>query len=56
VSDRALSDRVLDGDPRAIARAITLIENESPAAAELVRRLFPRTGRAYLVGVTAGSR
>jgi LAO/AO transport system kinase len=43
---------VLSGDPRAAARAISLIEDESPAGAELVRRIFPHTGRAYLVGVT----
>ena len=47
-----LSERVLTGDPRAIARAISYIEDESPSGAELVRRLFPKTGRAYLVGVT----
>ncbi len=47
-----LSERVLAGDVRAIARAISLIEDESPAAADLVRRIFPATGRAYLVGVT----
>jgi LAO/AO transport system kinase len=47
-----LSQRVLDGDPRAIARAISLIEDESPAGAELVRRIFSNTGRAYLIGVT----
>ncbi len=52
MTEPALSDRVLAGDPRAIARAITLIENESPHGAELIRRIFPRTGRAYLVGVT----
>jgi LAO/AO transport system kinase len=52
VTEVTLSDRVLSGDPRAIARAISLIEDESPSAAELVRRLFPRSGRAYLVGVT----
>jgi LAO/AO transport system kinase len=52
VTDRALSDRVLAGDPRAIARAITLIENESPAGAELVRQVFAKTGRAYVIGVT----
>ena len=40
--------RVLAGDPRAIARAISLIEDEDPASAELVRAIFPRTGRAYL--------
>ena len=47
-----LSERVLAGDPRAIARAISLIEDESPAGAELVRRVFPHTGRAYLTGIT----
>jgi LAO/AO transport system kinase len=48
----SLSDRVLAGDPRALARAITLIEDEAPESAELVRRIFGRTGRAYLIGVT----
>jgi LAO/AO transport system kinase len=52
VTDRPLSERVLAGDPRAIARAISLIEDESPSAAELIRRIFSSTGRAYLIGVT----
>ncbi len=52
MSARTLPDRVLDGDPRAIARAISLIEDEAADGAELVRSLFARTGRAYLVGVT----
>jgi LAO/AO transport system kinase len=47
-----LSERVLQGDPRAIARAISLVENEAPEGADLVRRLFSHTGRAYLVGIT----
>lgn len=47
-----LSARVLEGDPRAIARAISLIEDESPSGADLVRSIFSRTGRAYLIGVT----
>jgi len=47
-----LSDRVLQGDARAVARAISLIEDEAPQGAELVRRVFGHTGRAYLVGVT----
>jgi LAO/AO transport system kinase len=47
-----LSERVLQGDPRAIARAISLIEDESDHGAEVVRRIFGRTGRAYLVGIT----
>ncbi len=48
----ALAERVLAGDARAIARAISVVENEAPDAAALVREIFPRTGRAYLVGVT----
>jgi LAO/AO transport system kinase len=47
-----LAERVLAGDPRAIARAISLIEDESPAGAEVVRDIYPRTGRAYVIGVT----
>ena len=47
-----LAGRVLAGDPRAIARAISLIENEDPASAALVGDIFSRTGRAYLIGVT----
>ena len=47
-----LAQRVLVGEPRAIARAISIIEDEDPAAADLVRAIFPHTGRAYLVGVT----
>ena len=47
-----LADRVIAGDPRAIARAISLIEDESRAGADLVRAIYPRTGRAYLIGVT----
>ena len=47
-----LSERVLRGDSRAMARAISLVENETPEGAELVRRIFSHTGRAYLVGIT----
>jgi LAO/AO transport system kinase len=52
VTRLALADRVLAGDPRAIARAISLIEDEVPAAADVIRAIFPNSGRAYLVGVT----
>jgi LAO/AO transport system kinase len=40
------------GDPRAIARAISLIEDEDQSAADLIRAIFSHTGRAYLIGVT----
>jgi LAO/AO transport system kinase len=43
---------VLAGEPRAIARAISLVEDDEAAGADLVRAIFSRTGRAYLVGVT----
>jgi GTPase len=52
VSAATLSARVLEGDPRALARAISLIEDEAPEGAELVRRIFAQTGRAYLIGIT----
>ena len=48
----SLAERVLAGDPRAVARAISLIEDDDPAGADLVRAVFGRTGRAYLIGVT----
>jgi LAO/AO transport system kinase len=48
----ALVDGVIAGDPRAIARAISLVEDEGAGGDDLVRAIFSRTGRAYLVGVT----
>jgi LAO/AO transport system kinase len=48
----ALADRILAGDLRAIARGISLVEDEDPAGAELVRAIFARTGGAYVIGVT----
>jgi LAO/AO transport system kinase len=50
--DAPLSERLISGDKRALARAITLIENGDPAGWALVREVFPRTGRARIVGVT----
>ena len=47
-----LGARVRAGDARAIARAISLVEDDEPGAAALVGELFPATGHAYLVGVT----
>jgi GTPase len=46
------AELVRAGDVRAIARAITAIENHQPEAEDLLQRLFARTGRAYLTGVT----
>jgi LAO/AO transport system kinase len=47
-----LHDGVRAGDARAIARAISLIEDEAPEAAALIGRIYQQTGRAYLVGIT----
>jgi LAO/AO transport system kinase len=47
-----LAERLVAGDKRALARAITLIENDDPSGWELVREVFPRTGRARIVGLT----
>jgi LAO/AO transport system kinase len=44
--------QVKAGQPRAISRAITAIENADPRAEDLLRELFPSTGRAYLIGIT----
>jgi LAO/AO transport system kinase len=43
---------VLAGDRRALARAISLVENRAPEGEEVVRRVYPRTGRAATIGVT----
>src|SRR5262245_16726779 len=47
-----LIDRVRASDPRAVARAISLVENGGPAARELAGRLHRHGGRAFVVGVT----
>jgi LAO/AO transport system kinase len=47
-----LAARVLDGDARAIARAMSLVEDETAAGAALIGQIYPHTGRAFLVGIT----
>jgi LAO/AO transport system kinase len=47
-----LADAALGGDRRALARLLTAIENRSPAAEAALRRLYPKAGRAHLVGIT----
>jgi LAO/AO transport system kinase len=46
------AEQVRAGDVRAMSRAITAIESHHPEAEELLRLLFPYTGRAYLTGIT----
>jgi len=47
-----LAERLVAGEKRALARAITLIESDDPAGWELVREVYPRTGKARIVGFT----
>src|SRR3981189_1085623 len=46
------AQRVCAGDVRALSRAISAVENHAREAEELLRRLFPSTGQAYLCGMT----
>src|SRR4051812_43739895 len=48
----SLAAGVRAGEKRALARAITLVENSDPLAYELVQDVYPETGGAYAVGVT----
>jgi GTPase len=48
----ALVQGVVQGDARALARAITLVESHTPEGDALVRDLYPRTGGALIVGIT----
>ena len=48
----ALVEGVRSGERRALARAITLVENSDPLAYELIRELYPSTGNSYGIGVT----
>src|SRR5882762_7700485 len=48
----SLAEGVRAGDTRALARAISLVENGDPLAYDLVHDIYPETGRAYAVGIT----
>jgi GTPase len=47
-----LTDKLLAGDKRALARAISLVENDDPEGWALVREVYPQTGKAAVVGFT----
>jgi LAO/AO transport system kinase len=51
-AEAGLAARVLEGDRRALARAISLVEDSSPGGAALLRELYPHTGNAALYGFT----
>lgn len=52
IDPTALVSRVLKGDRVAVARAISLIENEHIASGDLLSAIYPETGKAYRVGIT----
>ena len=50
--DPQLAERLLAGDKRALARGISLVENDDPEGWDLVREVYPRTGNAAVFGFT----
>src|SRR5690348_17162924 len=52
MAEDSLAQRLLAGDKRALARAITLVESDDPAGWELVREVYPKTGDAAVIGLT----
>jgi LAO/AO transport system kinase len=51
-ADADLAKRLVEGDKRALARGISLVEDGDPAGWDLVREVYPRTGQASVVGFT----
>ena len=51
IMDKLLT-RAFDGDPRSIGRLISLVEAESPESKEIMKTVYPRTGRAHVIGIT----
>ena len=49
---RSLAERLLAGDKRALARGISLVEDDDPAGWDLVKAIYPHTGNASIVGFT----
>jgi LAO/AO transport system kinase len=47
-----LAEKVLEGDKRSVARAITAVEDGRPEGARLLKEIFPHTGRALIIGIT----
>lgn len=47
-----LVQKTLSGDRQSLARLITLVERESPEVADIMREIYPHTGKAFCVGIT----
>jgi LAO/AO transport system kinase len=52
MSEQSMAQRLLDGDRRALARAISWVEDDRPEGWELVREIYPHTGKAEVIGFT----
>src|ERR1044072_2824977 len=52
MSDQPLIDRVIAGDAGAVARAISKVEDGTAGASQLMKEIFPRTGRALVIAIT----
>jgi LAO/AO transport system kinase len=52
VNPEILLEKLFDGEARAVARAITKIENGADGAAEIMKAVFPKTGNALVIGIT----
>ena len=48
----SLTDRIIAGDTRAVARAISRVEDETLGASDLMKEIFPHTGRGLVIGIT----
>src|SRR5262245_52354461 len=55
LSVAVLSSAVLRGDPRAAGRVLSLIDSRNPLAKRILKRLYPRTGHARVVGITGSA-
>ena len=52
MSIQTLTDQLLNGHRRSLARLITYVENDHPDAAQALELLYPHTGQAHLIGIT----
>jgi len=52
VLDLDIENRLLEGDKRACARLISMLENNDEKAIDIIKKLFHKTGNAYVIGIT----
>src|SRR5260370_16566309 len=52
MGEDSVIDRITAGDQNAVARAISKVEDGAADASELMKKVFPRTGRALVIGIT----